>query len=478
MLILSNSLVLLALHMKPLTSYTRFIQVSLILLIFFSPLLTITGNTKSEVPPQVVQIAAEEPLNVILMIGDGMGYEHVELARLVEVGVNGSLTMQNLTWNSTALTHSADNAITDSAAAATALSTGNKTNNGYIGVNPSGLTLETILEYAQTLNKSTGIVTTATLYHATPASFMTHLNDRNQYGEITRQIVEETIVDVLLGGGNTEFSVGSYKTTMQSNGYSIVYNRTTLAAHTSGKILGLFANGYMNYEQDRNIAIEPSILEMTNKSLELLSQDPDGFFLMVEGGRIDHAAHAGDKVNTALDAIAFNEAIQVAVDYVEENNNTILIVTADHETGGLTVVSQNLSSELPADLLTESEKRALRVERANNVTVTWSSSSHTATPVPIYCFGTSFTELPENTTIDNTEIFKLMKDYFDGSQIAPEETEPTTTSTTRSTTTTTATTTSTTSSTDPILIDPMLIVIVAVGATAAIIVVFIILRKR
>lgn len=409
--------------MATLTSLHRLTQVSLILLIFLSPLLAFTGNTTNETPQDLVQIAADEPLNIILMVGDGMGYEHVELARLVEAGVSGFLAMQNLTWNSTSLTHSANSAITDSAAGATAFSTGNKTNNGYIAVNTSGVALETILEYAQMLNKSTGVVTTATLYHATPASFMTHVNDRYQYSEITRQIVEEAAVDVLLGGGNTEFSAGSNKITMESNGYSIVYNQTALAAHTSGKILGLFTNGYMNYEQDRNIAIEPSILEMTSKSLELLSQDPDGFFLIVEGGRIDHAGHAGNKVNAALDAIAFNEAVQLAVDYVDENNNTILIVTADHETGGLAIVSQNLSSELPGDLLTEPEKRALRIERANNVTVTWSTTSHTNTSVPIYCFGSMFSEFPENTTIDNTEIFTIMKDYFDGTYLEPETTD-------------------------------------------------------
>ena len=277
---------------------THIAEVSLLLLIFLSPLPVFTGYATSDSPENVLQMASDEPLSIILMIGDGMGYEHVELARLVEAGVNGTLGMQRFDWNSSALTYSMDSAITDSAAAGTAMSTGNKTNNQYIAVDATGHTLDTILEYAQTLDKSTGIVSTATVYHATPASFMTHVLDRNNYSEITRQIVEEAEVDVILGGGIAGFT-SEHITTMETNGYSIVNSRTELAGITSGKTLGLFNVGYMRYEQIRPIETEPSILEMTNKAIELLSQDPDGFFLMVEGGRIDHAAHDWDTVNTA-----------------------------------------------------------------------------------------------------------------------------------------------------------------------------------
>lgn len=402
----------------------RLSQLSLFLLILLSPSIVFTAPATNHAPQKDVQLATDEPLSVILMIGDGMGYEHVELARLVEAGMSGSLEMQHLSWNSTALTYSADSAITDSAAAGTALATGYKTNNGYVATNPSGQPLETILEYAQTLNKSTGVVTTTTVYHATPACFMTHVSDRGMYTEIMRQIVEESEVDVILGGGTAEYTT-DFNTTMYNNGYTVVYDRDQLIDINSGKVLGLFTGSYMNYEQDRNIADEPSILEMTNKSLELLSQDPDGFFLMVEGGRIDHAGHANNQVNDALDTIAFNEAVQVAIDYVGDNNNTILIVTADHETGGLAVVSNNLNSTLPGDLLTEPEKRALRIARANNVSVTWSTDYHTSISVPVYCLGTVFSEFAEDTSIDNTEIYTIMKDYFDGVYLEPEVTDTT-----------------------------------------------------
>ena len=191
--------------MKTSTSFLRLIYTSVILLIFVSPLLVVTGNTSDEAPQNVSEISANGPLSIILMIGDGMGYDHVELARLVEVGEFGSLIMQDSDWNTSMLTHSADAAVTDSAAAGTAMATGNKTDLGKIGVSPSDIPLETILEYAQTLNKSTGVVSTCRIVDATPASFMTHTDNRYNFDDITQQIVEAD-VDVLLGGGLDYFN--------------------------------------------------------------------------------------------------------------------------------------------------------------------------------------------------------------------------------------------------------------------------------
>ncbi|MGD9396531.1 MAG: alkaline phosphatase, partial [Candidatus Thorarchaeota archaeon] len=344
-------------------------------------------------------LAAEEPLSIILMIGDGMGYEHVELARLVEFGEHGSLFMQDSDWNASVTTHSADAAVTDSAAAATAIATGNKTNNGFVSLSPSLISLETILEFAQSQNKSTGIVATSQLTHATPACFMTHVNDRGNYTEIARQIVEEANVDVLFGGGLDHFT-GSQISTMITNGYSVVYNQTELDGISSGKVLGLFSTSHMDYEHDRDYNVQPSIAEMTSKSIEILSQDSDGFFLMVEGSRIDHAAHAEDKIRDALDTIAFDKAVDVAIDYVESHNNTILFVTADHETEGLVALSNNLNSVLPSDFVSEEDKRTLRIARANNVTVDWTATYHTDWPVPLFCYGTAFSNLTNGITID------------------------------------------------------------------------------
>jgi alkaline phosphatase len=442
-------------------------------------------------PTRSVVQADVEPLSIILMIGDGMGYEHVELARLVEFGDSGSLNMQDSDWNATVTTHSANEEVTDSAAAATAMATGNKTNNGYLAVSPLIAPLETILEFAKNQNKSTGIVATSEITHATPAAFMTHVDSRTNTTEIARQIVEEADVDVLLGGGQSKFS-GAQITTMISNGYSVVYNRTQLAAISSGKVFGLFADYHMDYEYDRDFSVQPSLKEMTSKSIELLEQDSDGFFLMVEGSRIDHAAHAEDHVRDALDTIAFDEAVKVAMDYVQENNNTILIVTADHETEGLVILSHNLNSELPASLISEEDKRTLRIDRANNVTANWTATYHTNWSVPLFGYGTVFSELSSGVTINNTEIFFLMKNYYMGNPFNETEEPPTTTkppvtstTTTTTTTTTTITTTTTPSSTTPTitvppsdsLFFPMLLGML-IGATVVILVALVLIKRK
>ena len=442
----------------------RYFLVLSLLTLFLLPVSTKSAPT----PAESISPAADEPLSVILMIGDGMGFEHVELARLVEVGEGGLLTMQQLPWNASVATHCADEEVTDSGAAATAMATGEKTNKNYVGVDAAGNPLETILEYAQTLNKSTGVVSKCRIVDATPAAFMTHVISRYDQAEMTRQIVEEAEVDVLLGGGLFYFS-SAQLSTMESNGYSVVYDRTSMLDVTSGKILGLFADIHMDYELDRNHLSDPSIAEMTNKSLELLSQDPDGFFLMVEAGRIDLAAHDEDKERNALETIEFDEAVRVALDYVEENSNTILIVTADHETEGLVVLSHDLNSTLPGTLGTHDEKEVLRLERVNDITVDWTANYHTATPVPIYCYGSAFEGLPLDMTIDNTNIYTLMKDYYDGNVLTVTQVS-TTTHTTPSTTTTTTSLTPTLPTGDSSLLIVSAVAVVAIAGVIAVLI--------
>lgn len=416
-------------------------------------------------------MAAEAGPSVILMIGDGMGYEHVELARLVEKGEFGNLSMQQLTWNASAVTYAADYYITDSAAAATAIATGVKTNRGYVGVDPAMQTLENILEYAHNLNKSTGVITTATVYHATPASFLAHTDDRNDYATIVSQIVNNNNVDVLLGGGsNPTLFTPARLSTMTSNGYTFVDNRNDMLNVVSGKLLGLFSSSYMPPEMDRDYTTTPSLFEMTNQSLHILSQDPDGFFLMVEGGQIDFEAHDRAKVGVALETIEFDKAVSRVVEYVDSNPNTILIVTADHETGGLTVVSNTLNDVLPSSFGLESDRREYRIDRANNVTTSWATTDHTGTDVPIFAYGTAFSGLPANYTINNIDIYTLMKDYFDENPLSVTQyEEPTITTTTSTTTSGTQT---------DFQIDPMMLTAIVAGAAVAIVVILVLLKRR
>ena len=396
------------------------LAISLILLL---SMLAVSGSIVEGTPVDINSLSQNNEPSIILMIGDGMGFEHIKLGRWVEVGSNDNLTMEQLPWNASVTTNSADSAVTDSAAAATAMATGYKTNNSMLSISPDLVELQTILEIAQSLEKSTGLVSTTHIQHATPAAFMAHVINRNNYTEITRQIVEETGVDVLLGGGRQYFSE-SQLNIMESNGYTITENRTELAAVTSGKILGLFGSVEIDYEVDRNFATTPSLGEMTDKAIELLSQDSDGFFLMVEGGKIDWAAHAHDKVGVALELAAFNDAVRIAINYVNTHDNTILIVTADHETGRLTVVSNNLSDDFPVFGLSEEQNRTLRIDRANNISVTWDTTGHSSIRVPIFGLGSSFDTMTDNDTIDNTNIFDIMVEHY-GYTLSPTTT-PTT----------------------------------------------------
>ncbi|MFW9887505.1 MAG: alkaline phosphatase [Candidatus Thorarchaeota archaeon] len=418
-------------------------------------------------------------LSIILMIGDGMGLEHVKLGRWVEVGPDGNLTMDTLPYNWSVTTHSADAAITDSAASATAIATGVKTKNGMVGQSPDGSDLTTILEIAEVIGKSSGLISTTIYNHATPAGFYANISSRYDYAAITNQLVYDKDVDIVLSGGVFD---STQLAEMESRGYTIVDNRTELNAVSSGKVLGIFGNDSMPYEAARDFNTIPSLAEMTNKSIEILSQDPDGFFLMVEGGLIDWSGHDNDEVGVALETIAFDKAINVSLQYVQEHSNTILLVTADHETGGLTVISNTLSQELPSDSNIESDNRILRVERANNITTTWTGSSHTATQVPLFMFGGALSAFPEINNIDNTDIFVIMDTYFSGGTLNTGIFE--TTATTTPTTTTTAAPEMSSSTTEPAstplpLPQPMdgIIILLAIGAAAVVIVALILSKK-
>ncbi|RDE11000.1 MAG: hypothetical protein C4K49_12340 [Candidatus Thorarchaeota archaeon] len=364
----------------------------------------------------------DSPHSIILMIGDGMGYDHVRLGTWVEAGETDTLFMAGMNNSLSATTHNVDHAVTDSAAAATAIGTGFKTYNGRLAMGPSGEVLESILEIAEAMNKSTGVVSTTEIQHATPAAFLTHVLSRSDYGEITRQIVEQTNVDVIMGGGRSYFSSQQLED-MQSNGFTLVTNRSGLMSVTDGKVLGLFADGHVGYEQYRDCISTPSLAEMTEKAIDVLSMDPEGFFLMVEGGMIDQGAHANSRTDVALETIAFDRAVKTALNYVYTDSHAMLIVVADHETGGLSTTSATLNDELPAYGNTEEYNRSLRISRALNVSTSWSTTAHTGENVPIFQQG----RLPRDwiglETIDNTDVFHAMSAYL-SLDLAHEETGP------------------------------------------------------
>ncbi len=308
--------------------------------------------------------------NVILMIGDGNGVGHLNATR-ISLGPGDILYVDTFPLMDFVETYSQNNPVTDSAAAGTALACGLKTWNGIVAMTSSGMPLLTILEWAESQNKSTGLVTTTRLTHATPACFAAHVLSRSQEANIAAQMLTEHEIEVLLGGGRTQLA--SLLDDAVAAGYTLIENRSQLlGSGDAAKLLGVFSDDHMSYDVDRNPLLEPSLAEMTNITLQSLVRDVDGFFLMVEGGRIDHAAHNNDIDNVIGDGLAFNEAVGVALEFAEQDGETLLIVVADHETGGLIV---NTSSP--------------------DLDYQWTTTGHTANMVPAYIYCSNTTLIPD-----------------------------------------------------------------------------------
>jgi alkaline phosphatase len=313
--------------------------------------------------------------NVILFIGDGMGVAHRTGARVLAKGytaghANGMLAMDQLAYNGLHLTSSLDSLVTDSAAGAHALSTGTKTNNGMEGVFPDNTpaeddnpNVENLPEFLfRNLGKVTGIVTDAVLTDATPGAFLAHTQNRSNGTMIASQYFDnrnKTGLKVLLGGGGFYFlpqsTPGSRRTDnrnvlndFKGDGWAYVDSDTALRAYTPGpsaRLLGLFNLDYMNTALDKlqqgdpgvvaNYPDQPFLRGMTAKAIQVLSQYPDGFFLVVEGAHIDHQSHRMDPERTLYDVIQLDLAVQHALDFAKYDGQTLVLVTADHETGGL-----------------------------------------------------------------------------------------------------------------------------------------------
>ncbi len=291
--------------------------------------------------------------SIILLIGDGMGINQVRVTDLYAREAFGTeLIFDSIETRGATTTHSADSEVTDSAAAASAIYCGFKFNSASINVLPDGRNAFTIAQAAQKAGKSVGGVSVTRITHATPACLWGHTPDRDDENLIAEQMVEFE-PEVTLGGGWRHFipqsEDGSKREDdrnlieeMKDKGYVYVTDADELKAvdpATTDKLFGLFFKSHMSYEIDRVTAPElggqPSIAEMTDMAIKILEKNPEGFFLMVEGGRIDHACHAHDAKGTIQDTLAFDEAIKVALDYQKAHPDVLVIITGDHETGGL-----------------------------------------------------------------------------------------------------------------------------------------------
>lgn len=294
------------------------------------------------------------PKYVFYFIGDGLGASQRTAAEYFLEDKTGDkskkLVMNTFPVSGINTTYSTDSLVTDSAAAGTALATGHKTNNGIISELPGGAKLETLVEEAEKKGIATGLVTTTRITHATPAVFAAHNPDRDDENGIAADYLDSG-VDYFAGGGYRQFITEGGKRTdnrnlvteFQQAGYktfiteSQVQDFKNYKPSANDKVLALFDSTHLDYEIDRlQNNKQPSLAELTKKGIDLLSQNKDGFFMMVEGGRIDHACHANDLAGSIYDTLAFDDAIAEAyVFYKNHPKDTLIVVVGDHETGGL-----------------------------------------------------------------------------------------------------------------------------------------------
>lgn len=337
--------------------------------------------------------AFSAPKNVIYLIGDGMGIAHVHAARIAKGGSGSRLAMDSMPITGLVTTYSADSLVTDSAAAGTALATGIKTNNGTISLSPDGQSAKSILEAARDLGKSTGIVTTKAITDATPAVFASHVEDRGLQNEIAGQLVAAR-VDVLLGGGRAFFLPKSAEGSEREDeidlldeakvtGYTVVSTAGELSEAHSQKLLGLFALGNLTTQEP-----EPPLSQLAAKAIETLSVNKNGFFVMIEGGQIDSYAHGNDLDGMVRQLLEFDRAIAWSLEFAKKHGDTLVIVTTDHETGGLTLLTDENGKFSPS----------------------WSTGDHSASPVLIYAYGPGSSNF--SGVMDNTDVSKKIADLW------------------------------------------------------------------
>jgi alkaline phosphatase len=339
--------------------------------------------------------------NVILMIGDGMGRAQRDAARILN---GGPLVMDHFPFHGLVSTSCADPiaVVTDSAAAATAIATGVKTYNGAIGIGPDGLPVPTVLELAKRAGKATGLVTTCQVTDATPAAFAAHVPSRVDQHEIARQFIEQTSVDLILGGGRRWWlpeaalvpEAGFDLTERaQELGYAFASTARELRAVCSSRLLGLFANDEL-FVQDppegEEMRYDPLVhlWELAAAALDALSPNPNGFFLMIEEAAIDRMGHRNNASLALKGVHELDRAVEVVRSFAERDGETLVIVTADHECGGL-----SFPDDGPLD-----GQLAERMQ--------WATTGHTDVDVPLNALGPGADRLTGH--IENTDLFVAM----------------------------------------------------------------------
>lgn len=391
-------------------------------------------------------IPAEAAKNVILIIPDGCSTPMWAAVRAMTVGVDSLLNIDKLPVQGRCRTYSADALITDSAASGTTYACGVKTNNGILGcdrttVYGDSLTqkpVASILELAQKAGYSTGLITTTLLCHATPAAFYTHRANRSWYDQISGDLVGKGI-DVLMGGGRDYFipkgAVDEEGAPSKRNdgrniiqelrqeGYVYAYDTAgfkSIDPQKTDKMLCLFNAGDMQFEYNRakDKAGEPGLWEQTDKALQILSKNKKGFFLMVESGIVDHAAHSHMSREFLWEGAACDKTVGVAMDFARKNRDTLVIVVPDHGCGGPYMVGMYDLSK-PDSTITDHgfpqytlNSDGIPVsEGGKPLAIQWvKSTGHTGEEVNVAAGGPFSHEL--DGVVQNTDVFRVMGKFL------------------------------------------------------------------
>ncbi|MGA9294557.1 MAG: alkaline phosphatase [Ignavibacteriaceae bacterium] len=325
----------------------------------------------------------ERPKNIILMVGDGMS---LSIMYTAWVANRGHLNVENCEYTGLSKTYSADHLITDSGAGGTAFATGHKTKNGSVGVDENGKPHPSILDIAGRNRLSTGLIVTCNILDATPSDFVAKISDRHEWNNIALQYVSSD-VDFVFGGGWKNFKLGidgrDLTSELSDAGYKLPRSITELEKINEGKVFALIADDKLQVPKLRGDVLAKASV----KALELLSQNKKGFFLMIEGSMIDGYAHENNLEFVMNEMFDFDRTIGEVLKWAAKDGETLVIVTADHETGGWTLLGGDIAS--------------------GKVSGSFSTKDHSGVMVPVYSFGPQaeiFSGIFENTELFNKMI--------------------------------------------------------------------------
>ena len=342
--------------------------------------------------------AEKEPevKNIIFMIGDGMGLAQASLTQIENKYAPTAFDRaQNVALQKT---YSANNRVTDSAASGTALATGYKTNNSTLGQTPDGTPVESIIAKAEKVGYASGVVVTCYVNHATPAAFYAHRESRNDNEGIITDFMASDL-DVVFGGGTRFFNEHftkqnkNYVDELKAKGYNVLSEQSEMASVSEGNVVGLFAETNIPLMRNGRGDYLP---KATAKALEILTnnvekQGKEGFVLMVEGSQIDGEGHGNNIEGVLAETRDFAAAMNVAMDYADAHPGTLVVVTGDHETGGLSIPSNKTDFTLPE----------------SGISYGFSTTGHTGIMLPIYLYGTGADRI--NGIMENTELSQALQ---------------------------------------------------------------------